>query len=301
MIEIGGYRFDLAKSERLTYEADVTEHPVEKGADVTDHIRAKLAAIEVEVVCSDTPVGRIALVRQLDGDGSATPSRDALEKLRAMHFARQPVKYIGSFGVFDTMAIESIETTKDAASQHALIATISLREIRIVETERTKIRAVVGAGKRSDRGHVVPVFNATNTQIFVVSRPTEDRRTFVARYGVPLLTTNPQLRAMSNHTSIENEPFAGLYSGSGIYDHYNYGAGPKNIQPDGFVQDHKYYRLSKGWVKDADGQWKDTFHGNSVTKEPPTFQTDVEKDAKEINDTWDAVGTLGDVLSVPTR
>jgi hypothetical protein len=273
MIEVGEYRIDLAMTERLTYEADVTEHAMERGVDSTDHVRAKLAVLELEAVVSDTPIGRIALVRQLDG--SVSPSREAFETFQKIHFARKPLRVVCSYGPFDLMVLASLETTKDAESQHAFLFTATFKEIRIVETERTtvKVRAGSGGGKRDDRGHVVPKWTKQNTTYDVVSKPASERAQWVPQYGQPLLTTDPVARASANGTDRAHEPFAGLYSGLGVYDHFQWNKGPKNLGPDGFVLDIKYYRYSKGWKKQEDGSWVDTFHGNTAATTAPSPET----------------------------
>lgn len=48
--------FDAVTSETHTVEAEVTEHPIEVGANVSDHSRPKLRVVSTEVVITNTPV-----------------------------------------------------------------------------------------------------------------------------------------------------------------------------------------------------------------------------------------------------
>lgn len=49
-------RFDVVLSETHTSSAAVTEHPVERGPNVTDHVRKQLDSITLEVFVSNTPI-----------------------------------------------------------------------------------------------------------------------------------------------------------------------------------------------------------------------------------------------------
>ncbi len=48
--------FDVVTSETQTKSSFVTEHSVEKGANITDHIRPNLDVVELEVFVSNTPI-----------------------------------------------------------------------------------------------------------------------------------------------------------------------------------------------------------------------------------------------------
>lgn len=50
---VGGLLFDAATEETLTLENDVTEHPVEQGADISDHIREKPDTLTISGLVGD--------------------------------------------------------------------------------------------------------------------------------------------------------------------------------------------------------------------------------------------------------
>jgi hypothetical protein len=52
----GTLGFDVTSSEAVEITATVTKHPVEVGADVTDHIRKNLDEVTLEVFVSNTPL-----------------------------------------------------------------------------------------------------------------------------------------------------------------------------------------------------------------------------------------------------
>jgi hypothetical protein len=48
---------DATMQETHAAEAEVTEHPVEQGANITDHIRPKLKRYTIDGIISNTPIG----------------------------------------------------------------------------------------------------------------------------------------------------------------------------------------------------------------------------------------------------
>ena len=51
----GAIHFDVVRNETVTMSASVTEHPVEQGADIADHIRDELMKIRLEVFVANEP------------------------------------------------------------------------------------------------------------------------------------------------------------------------------------------------------------------------------------------------------
>lgn len=49
-------RFDAVLSETHTHNANITEHPVEKGASIVDHIRVQPSEISLDVLISNHPI-----------------------------------------------------------------------------------------------------------------------------------------------------------------------------------------------------------------------------------------------------
>lgn len=48
--------FDVCTDEQHHLQSEATEHPVEKGADVTDHVRPKVARLSLSYFVSNTPI-----------------------------------------------------------------------------------------------------------------------------------------------------------------------------------------------------------------------------------------------------
>jgi hypothetical protein len=55
-VEIDTIWVDASLRETYSYGAEVTEHPVEQGADVADHIRPRSRVLSIEAVVTNTPI-----------------------------------------------------------------------------------------------------------------------------------------------------------------------------------------------------------------------------------------------------
>lgn len=53
---VASLELDVELQETHDLASDITEHPVEEGADVTDHVRPRLRRVSIEGLVSDTPM-----------------------------------------------------------------------------------------------------------------------------------------------------------------------------------------------------------------------------------------------------
>ncbi len=142
MVTIDGYKIDVAVSEGHNFTAQVTAHPVEKGADVADHVRLQPIKVTVSGIVTDTPIGVIGdergkLGTQIAADVGALPSMDAYDHLYRVWQARQPVTIETSLQVFENMVLDSLSAPRAAGDGESLRFDASFTQIGIVANERT--------------------------------------------------------------------------------------------------------------------------------------------------------------------
>lgn len=131
-------QFDASISERYSRQKEITAHPVEDGADVTDHQRTRPTSIEIHGWVSDTPIIFLASLRaqpSVSGGDPRTRAADAWRELNRIMDAEQSVKVITELGEFDNMALSSIDVSRDKDTGRILDARISLTEIIVATTE----------------------------------------------------------------------------------------------------------------------------------------------------------------------
>jgi hypothetical protein len=155
---INGYEIDVAVREDHSFESEVTEHPVEVGADVTDHVRARPITVTLEGIVSDTPIGDMAQRRQeftlVDGEAFAIPSEEALAFLLAIRDAREPVPIQTSLRSYESMMLQSLQIPRSADNGEALRFTATFVQVILVTNQRSVVRvSVPRAANKVNRGN----------------------------------------------------------------------------------------------------------------------------------------------------
>lgn len=142
--------FDVVESEEEGRENEVTDNPVEKGADVTDHVRHKPATVRITALVSNTPRdANVAATYQ----PSASPPRFVLNTaqdeqrpgddaratlLRIMEAGDTVELFLGTEKngrSFPSMEMQSLSFPRDAKTGETVRFTASFKEVRIVESQ----------------------------------------------------------------------------------------------------------------------------------------------------------------------
>ena len=172
-------RFDVVTQETHTLVNDITEHPVELGANVTDHVRSQLDTIALEVFVSNAPIigqdrfqfgSQVGEVRTLDlsaagtsgirdprlGDASASVLQfaddvdwvaETYRALRELKEGADLLTVITPMWDYSSMVIKEIGIPRTAAEGDGAKFTITFKQIRLVET-----RVVPAPTPTEDRG-----------------------------------------------------------------------------------------------------------------------------------------------------
>nr|WP_315596089.1 hypothetical protein [uncultured Cupriavidus sp.] len=124
-------------------EIQITEHPVEKGAQINDH--AFKLQPEVTLQCGWSNSDLAALVGTLESIfvGGSLPSADYIStvysRLLALQETRQPFDVVTSLRIYRDMLFKSLRVHKDQKTGQALSVTATLKQIRIVQTQATTL------------------------------------------------------------------------------------------------------------------------------------------------------------------
>ena len=120
--------FDGAISETHAYEADITEHEVEEGSPITDHIRLRPIEVTIQGIVSATP---------LHDEWSLERPNDAWYLLVAAHEQRRRLTLSTGLDAYDDMVIVSL--TESRAPHFAIQPSMVLRQIRIVSGQEVTL------------------------------------------------------------------------------------------------------------------------------------------------------------------
>lgn len=120
-VSVAGMYFDAVFTTNHTQTLTKTAHPVEHGADITDHAFMEPEQVSMEIGMSDV----------VSGNGSSVNLYHAMLDLQR---SRQPVPVVTRLKNYQNMLITSISSPDDYTTTFGLRATINFEEIIIVYT-----------------------------------------------------------------------------------------------------------------------------------------------------------------------
>lgn len=158
---------DASPSEQHVGANTITDHPVEEGANISDHSRPEPDRVQIEAVVSNTPITPSQQLRTIQSgsvqfsstsqvdvkigatDGYAQAAYDTLRQLKDDGVL---VTVVTSLRTYYSMAIESITVPRTAANFDALVFSIQFKAIRVVKNKLT--RNVAAKDKRVGKNKI---------------------------------------------------------------------------------------------------------------------------------------------------
>lgn len=135
---IGDVVVDCALEEVHTDRLMITDHPVERGANITDHAYKQPAEVTIRAGWSNSSW-------QAGGDpGYVQQVYDTLLQLQE---SREPFAIITGKRQYENMLIQSLGVTTDQVTEQALMVTAVCREVILVDTQTT---TTAPAGDQAD-------------------------------------------------------------------------------------------------------------------------------------------------------
>lgn len=134
LIMINGFIVDCALVEEHTYDSEVTEYPVERGADITDNVRPKPIEVRIEGIVSNTPVSPDILAQR---DSDVTPADEAYLRFMDIRDNREPVTIRTSLNTFENMVLKSLSIPRSKDTGDALRFTATFVQVEIVSNTRS--------------------------------------------------------------------------------------------------------------------------------------------------------------------
>jgi len=165
--QFGGIIPDVTISEQHTDTLTITDHPVEYGAQVSDHAYKNPA----ELVCKFGWSQQSVLINSLlDGSilNGLTSLQAVYQKLLALQIKREAFAISTGKRLYTNMLLKQISVMTDVESENALLATCVFREVIIVNSQTTTMSASTQASPQQ----TAPVQNAgTKTPVAVSGNP----------------------------------------------------------------------------------------------------------------------------------
>lgn len=119
---LGPVRLDVVVRERHESDLFVTRHPVELGADVSDHAIVEPKRLMLDAVAGSRP-------------GTPTNVAASWQALRRLQESREPFTIVTALDVYRNILIERLTVDRDATYGRVLYFRAELREVIVVDTE----------------------------------------------------------------------------------------------------------------------------------------------------------------------
>lgn len=135
---LGGYFFDAVFSVDTEHSLTITQHPVQTGANISDHAFVNPIRMTMQVGVSDAMAYRAGA--DYGGDGK-TKSVQAYRLLCKLQELRTPMQVVTRLNTYQNMLIESIDVSDDVSTLCALKATVNLVQVLVVNVGAEKVSA----------------------------------------------------------------------------------------------------------------------------------------------------------------
>jgi hypothetical protein len=157
---------DATIEEVHTDDMEITDHPVEQGASISDHAFKRPAEVVITAGWSDSPnnsgivntvlgaasnanaavravIGAAELIggalNVLDGSSTSSPSTQAYQSLVAMQQNRSLFTIYTGKRTYQNMLIKSLATTTDQRTENSAIIRITCRQILMAQTQTVTV------------------------------------------------------------------------------------------------------------------------------------------------------------------
>ncbi len=120
---IGPFTATVTVEEIASDDLEITQHPVQQGAAITDHAYVKPATLSIKIMFSDAD----------------TPLAETYAKLLKLQASREPFDVVTGKRAYKNMLFKSLGQTNDAQTENILSISAELQEIFIVQVETTSV------------------------------------------------------------------------------------------------------------------------------------------------------------------
>ncbi len=154
---IDSITLDASLSETHGSDVEVTDHPVEVGANISDHIRPKPPTLSIEGLVSNTPIppaggdgtplhitnGNTQVTVDIKARSTFQETRagSAYQQLLALKDSGQLFSVVTGLRTYDNMAFTTLTVPRDAKSGQTLKFTAALKQVIQVASKVVKVVA----------------------------------------------------------------------------------------------------------------------------------------------------------------
>lgn len=120
---VGSITATVTVEESGTDDLEVTQHPVQRGANITDHAYVKPSLLGLRVMFSDAD----------------RPLEETYRQLLDLQASREPFEIVTGKRIYRDMLFKSIGVTTDKATENVLAVSCSFQQVIIVDVTVTTV------------------------------------------------------------------------------------------------------------------------------------------------------------------
>jgi hypothetical protein len=142
---LGELVIDAFVQETHGFSSEISEHPIESGSSIVDHVHNKPICLSIEGIISNTPMTLVGLAafdsasRFFQGESNDS-ALAAFEKIQSLFKKREPLSIATSLKIYDKMVLETLNIERGKGfSSDTLHFSCTAKQIRIVRQERIKL------------------------------------------------------------------------------------------------------------------------------------------------------------------
>jgi hypothetical protein len=135
-LSIGEIVIDAVLEEVHALEAQVTEHPVESGRSVVDHVQVLSDSLRLEGIISNTPTSFLGMPLSQSENRVDSAFKQFQEIIRTGKL----IDIVTTLKTYKNMAIEDFVVTRNASNAEALCFSCSAKRVRIVSSHLIEIK-----------------------------------------------------------------------------------------------------------------------------------------------------------------
>ena len=141
---IGELVLDAIVSEKHNFSSEITEHPVESGSVIADHIYSKPISLDLDCIITNTPMTWVGLTafdsfKRFNAGESNDFSEIAFKKIEEIFRKREPITIATLLKTYDHMVLESLSVERGGDTSASLHFNCTAKQIRIIDQLLVKI------------------------------------------------------------------------------------------------------------------------------------------------------------------
>ena len=132
---IGELQCDCIVDHETTFSSQVTEHPIEGGFVIADHVAREAMKLSLTAIITPTPVSYFRIM------GGSNPDRlgEAASYLEQVHLAGEPITIVLPDGIYDSMVMTSCPLPRNVQDGFCYRLALEFTHVTIVSQKTEEI------------------------------------------------------------------------------------------------------------------------------------------------------------------